>query len=225
MWKSGAYPSPYLSYIGCYKTPKDACGGSDGVQTFGGYDRNRTKDLLWYDVVGVPEVNVLDFPLDPPMFNYWAAEVTDVWIGDEAQPLNTSAGLGTHGVFDHASRGRGAPLAPNSYAKLVNITGGQETPLNSTTGPNNSAKQKFYSVDCSKTETFPTLKYRFKGHDKVWEIAPKSYVEEMQPGQCVLNVRAIGTADWLVGNFGETFLIGKYIVMDFEALRVGLAEL
>ena len=220
MWKQGAYPTPFLSCVGCYKTSKDACKGADGLHTFGGYDQELGKDLIWHDVVGVPEVNVLDFPLDPPMFNYWAADVTGVWIGDDEQPLNTSAGNGTQGVFDHASRGRGAPLAPNSYQKLVQLTEGKVTPLNSTTGPNNAEKQKFYQVDCAKADGFLTFKYQLKGNDKVWEITPSTYVEEMQPGMCVLNIRAIGTAGWLIGNFGEQFLVGKYIVMDFENLCV-----
>ena len=225
MWKKGAYPSPYLSYVGCYKTSTDACKGADGLQTLGGYNETLAKDLLWYDNVGVPEVNVLDFPLDPPMFNYWAAEVTHVWIGDEPQALNTSAGIGAHGVFDHASQGRGAPLSPNGYQRLVELTEGQRTELNGTTGPNNAMKQKFYSVDCAKMDDFPPLKYTFKGHDKVWEIAPRSYVEEMKPGACVLNVGALGVGDYLIGNFGEQFLIDKYIVLDYENLRIGLTEL
>ena len=158
------------------------------------------------------------------MFNYWATEVTDVWIGDEPQPFNRSEGKVT-GVFDHASRARGAPLSPNSYKRLVNIAEGKVIKLNATEAPNNNIAQEFFQVDCGKASGLPTLKYRFGGSARVWTITPAAYVDELTPGTCVLNIRAIGPPDWLLGNFGETFLIGKYIVLDFETLRVRLSEL
>lgn len=59
----------------------------------------------------------------------------------------------------------------------------------------------------------------------MWEIIPTNYVETVRVGVCVLNVRVIGEGSFAIGNFGETFAKDKYIVFDFEQLRVGLGEI
>lgn len=187
----------------------------------GGYDTSITQEgLTWYSIVGVPEVNVLDFPFAPSFFNYWALSVTHVSIGNESQALNRSTPPA--GIFDHASRGRGAPLSAISYQRLIALS--NATAIMPAASPNNGA-QAFYQVDCSKMMNLPLLKYCFGGSNKVWQITPASYVEVMNPGVCVLNIRTIGDGDFVIGNFGETFLKDKYVVFDHEKLRIGLGNI
>ncbi len=224
-WKSNAWKKPLMAFHHCYEGSPDrrkaTCDGADGRQTLGGYDRRRIRGRIsWHDVIRFPLVNVLDFIYDPPQYQYWTIALTGLSIGDEPQAINRTAGAGA--VFDHASYGRGAPLSVKAYAHLVNVT--QAKPIN-TTDPINNGGGPFFEVDCNRTSTFPPIKYRFGGDRKAWEIPPKHYVDRASDGKCVLNVRTLGSGDMVIGNFGETFLKDKYVIMDFEKLRVGLAHL
>ncbi|KAJ9244366.1 hypothetical protein DTO169E5_1971 [Paecilomyces variotii] len=224
-WRAGAWPEPYVAFHYCYNgsvdTNKTTCGGHDGLQTLGGYNSRLVKGgVTWYDVIQFPEVNVVDFVYNPALLEYWAVGLTQFSIGDEVQPLNTT--VGSAAVFDHASYGRGAPMSVNAYQKLINLSGATPIKLDS---PPNNGNQSWYQIDCNKTQSLPPLKYQFSGSSKVWEIIPSNYVEKLDNGVCVLNVRTLGDGDWVIGNFGETFSKDKYVIFDFEKLKVGLADL
>lgn len=127
-------------------------------------------------------------------------------------------------VFDHASYGKGAPLSHNAYDKLIAKVGAVK--IETTTPPNNG-EQDTYEFDCAKTASLPPIKYQFGKRRRTWEIVPKNYVTESQgkPGRCIFDVRTIGSGnDFIIGNFGETFGKDKYILMDFEKLLVGIAD-
>lgn len=175
--------------------------------------------MIWYDIIHFPVVNVIDFVYSPAVYNYWTLNLTRFSLGDEDQPLNETTGAGA--VFDHASYGRGAPMSVNAYQRLIDLSGA--TPITLETPPNNG-NQSFYQIDCDQTENLPPLKYEFFGSDKVWEIRPSNYVEDLGDGTCVFNVRALGDGDMIIGNFGETFSKDKYVLFDFEKLRVGIAD-
>lgn len=176
-------------------------------------------DVIWYDVIDFPEVNVVDFVYSPAVYNYWTLNLTRFCLGDEEQQLNKTVGAGA--VFDHASYGRGAPMSVNAYQRLIDLSGA--TPITLQNPPNNG-NQSFYQIDCGKIEQLPPLKYEFLGSDKVWEIKPSNYVDDLGGGVCVLNVRTLGYGDMVIGNFGETFSKDKYIIFDFEKLKVGIAD-
>ncbi|KAK8185160.1 aspartic peptidase domain-containing protein [Phyllosticta capitalensis] len=224
-WQAGTWSTPIVAFHYCYNgsvdTLKGTCGGADGLQQLGGYNPALVKDeIFWYDNIVFPEVNNVDFIYTPPVINYWALTLTSLSIGNESQALNTTVGSGA--IFDHASYGRGAPLSVDAYTRLVELTSGK--PITMAEPPNNG-EQSFYEVECGQVGAFPTLSYTFAGHDKVWEILPSNYVEDFGNGTCVLNVRTLGYGDMVAGNFGETFSKDKYVLFDFETLKVGLADL
>ena len=222
MWKSGAFPTAYAAFFYCYKNPKTLCQGFDGIQTLGGYDEGLAGNgLTWYSIVDVPEVNTVDFPFSPGVYNYWSTRVTQLSLDDEVEPLNTTRTGRAAAIFDYASRGRGAPLSTDAYYDLVARSNATAITLQN---PPNNGMQAFYQVDCSKIYSLPTIKYQFGGNNKTWEIVPENYIEEVSAGVCVLNVRTVGSGDFELGNFGETFLKDKYIVFDFETNRVGLTD-
>lgn len=156
------------------------------------------------------------------MYNYWNAQLTGFSVGDEVQLLNQSTGAAA--IFDHASYGVGAPMSVNGYAHLVEVSNATLVNLNAALVPNNGV-QEFYAVDCAGVAGLPVLKYTFAGSAREWEITPANYVEEVEEGVCVLNVRVLGYGDMIIGNFGSTFARDKYVVFDFEELKVGLADL
>ena len=224
-----AWPQPYTAFAFC---PNPSCPpGADAIQTLGGYSPALArKGLHWYDIVEVPEVNEIDFPFAPGVYSYWSIGLTGLYIGNERQTLNTTAVCTKDGVpaaiFDHASKGRGIALSVDAYARLVKIAGGKAIPPSSpllTPSPPNSGPQTFFSFDCHKAKSLPVISYTFSGDRKPWTIAPSEYVVNVS-GTCILNVRTVGNGSFLLGNFGEDFLKGKYIVFDYQRQRVGLAE-
>ncbi|KAL2001853.1 hypothetical protein VTN02DRAFT_1118 [Thermoascus thermophilus] len=223
-WRAGVWSEPLVAFHYCYEgspdSDKTTCGGHDGIQTLGGYRPHLVKgDVIWYDVIPFPVVNVVDFVYSPAVYNYWTLGLTRFSLGEEDQPLNRTTGAGA--VFDHASYGRGAPMSANAYRRLIDLSGA--TPITLESPPNNG-NQSFYQIDCDRTESLPPLKYEFRGSDKVWEIRPSNYVEDLGDGTCVFNVRVLGDGDMIIGNFGETFAKDKYVLLDFEKLRVGIAD-
>lgn len=216
-----------MAFHQCYDGSPDhrkaTCGGADGRQTLGGYDRNRIAGpISWYDVINFPLVNELAFIYSPPVLEYWTIPLTGLSLGNEQQAINQSTGAGA--VFDHASYGRGAPLSTNAYARLVELTDAKPSAIFD--DPVNNGDGTFFEVDCRRIRDFPPIKYQFAGKNRTWEIPAKHYVERVgDGGPCVLNVRTLGKGDMVIGNFGETFAKDKYVIMDFEKLRVGLADL
>lgn len=148
--------------------------------------------------------------------------MTQLRLGDEVMALNESTGAGA--IFDHASYGRGAPLSVDAYDRLVQTSGATPITLEDPLAVNNG-NQSFYRVDCNKTAELPPIRYQFAASDKEWEIIPANYVDDFGNGTCVLNVRTLGFGDMIAGNFGETFAKDKYVIFDFEKLKVGLADL
>ena len=222
-WSAGAWPEPFVAFHYCYNgsvdTTKSTCGGYDGLQTLGGFNESLIDgEMSWYDIVFFTDVNEIDFEYSPPIYNYWTLQLTELSLGDNVQALNKSRGAGA--IFDHASYGRGAPLSVNAYEELISMSGATPIALDS---PPNNGNQSFYQVDCDKVEALPPIKYRFGGSERPWEIVPSNYVETIND-TCVLNVRTLGDGDMIAGNFGETFAKDKYIVFDFEKLKVGLAD-
>ncbi|KOS22712.1 hypothetical protein ESCO_003550 [Escovopsis weberi] len=224
-WKLGAWREPLAGFVYCHNDSiKATCDGHDGVQTLGGIrtDLIDNGDIWWYDVQKYADVNALDFVYDPPVYNYWAVELQSLKIGTEEQKIEpTSNTSGRAAIFDHASYGRGAPLTPNAYMRLVDIT--QAKPAKPKAPPNNG-EQGFFSVECSRIGEFPEIRYAFVGQDREWLITAQNYVAVLEDGSCALNVRALAKGDEFIGNFGETFAIDKYITLDFENLRVGISD-
>lgn len=146
--------------------------------------------------------------------------VTRLALGDHEQVLNHTAAPAA--IFDFASKGRGAPLSASAYANLVSVS--KATAITLSAPPNNGA-QPFYQVDCNTVSSLPPICYRFGEEHRTWEISATKYVEEVRAGVCVLNIRVLGNGAFTIGNFGETFAKDKYIVFDFERLRVGLGDL
>ena len=224
-----AWPAPYVAFAMC---PAASCPpGADGVQTFGGYSTTlASKGLTWYPVIPVPDVNDLAFPQSPSIYSYWAIGLSAFSIGDEVQELDvvdeSQRGATPAGIFDHASRGRGLPLSAKAYQRLVQVANATLIPTDSPSllMPPNNGMQPFYEVDCAAVCSLPTVSYTFKGSPKTWEVTPDAYVARAE-GSCILNVRVIGNGTWELGNFGDTFLAGKYLVFDYEKNQVGLAEL
>ncbi len=165
-------------------------------------------------------MNTVDFEYDPPLYNYWALPLTKMTLGDEEQAINRTTGAGA--IFDHASYGRGAPLSENAYNRLISIAGGKPIELED---PPNNGNQSWVQIDCDKTDSLPPIKYQFGKGTKKWEIVPRNYVENFGNDVCVLNIRTLGEQDMVAGNFGETFAKDKYIVFDFEKLKVGVGSL
>ena len=205
--------------------------GADAVQTFGGYSTElASKGLMWYPVVAVPTVNALDFSYSPDIFSYWAIELSSLSIGDEAQVFASASADATAGVpaaiFDHASKGRGLPMDTKAYTRLVEIAGATLIPASSALLqiPPNNGKQPFYEIDCATTKSLPDISYTFTGSEKKWTVKPEAYVAKVA-GTCILDVRVLSNGSFQLGNFGDTFLQGKYIVFDYDMLRVGLAEI
>ena len=210
----------HYCYNGSVDSTKSTCGGYDGLQTLGGYnERLIDGEIVWYGTENFTEVNVVDFVYKPGLYNYWTLKLTALSLGDHIQTINESTGAGA--MFDHASYGRGAPLSVNAYKELVSTTRAKSITLDS---PPNNGNQSFYAVDCGKVDTFPPIKYQFGGSERIWQITPSNYIDQVN-GTCVLNVRTLGDGDVIAGNFGETFAKDKYIIFDFEKLRVGLADL
>ncbi|PHH62557.1 hypothetical protein CDD82_1989 [Ophiocordyceps australis] len=225
-WKHGVWHRGLAGFVYCHDpwSKHAVCKGHDGIQTLGGIRRDLIAHgkIWWYRVKVYPDVNTLDFVYTPPVLNYWAIELQSLRIGPETQRLApTSERSGKGAIFDHASYGRGVPLTVNAYARLVALTGGKRVLLPS---PPNNGAQDFYAVDCSRLATFPTLAYRFVGHAREWTVTPQRYVETTPTGTCVLNVRTLASRDEFIGNFGETFIKDKYIVLDFERNRLGIAD-
>lgn len=197
-WKNGHWRSPQTGFVYCYEeSRKSVCNGHDGIQTMGGIrsDLIDRRKISWYDVKLYPDVNSLAFVYDPPVYNYWGVELEGLRIGNEVQKIEpTSNSSGKAAIFDHASYGRGTPLSPNAYDRLVKMTGAKPVDLKE---PPNNGPQKFFSVNCSKINSFPTIKYKFTGNSREWAVTPKMYVEKMKDGSCVLNVRALASGDKL----------------------------
>ncbi|TWU76950.1 hypothetical protein ED733_007161 [Metarhizium rileyi] len=187
-WKNGHWRTANTGFVYCYEEPrKHVCNGHDGIQTMGGIRRDLIKDqkIWWYNVKRYPDVNTLAFMYNPPMYNYWGVELEDLKIGSEAQKIEpTSNSSGKAAIFDHASYGRGTPLTLNAYARLARITDAKPVDLKE---PPNNGPQKFFSVECSKIKSFPTIRYKFTGSSREWAVTPKMYVEKMKDGSCVLN--------------------------------------
>ncbi|KAK2746042.1 hypothetical protein FQN57_003382 [Myotisia sp. PD_48] len=235
MVKQRKYPSGVTSFVYCYKNdmggklpPREKCNNSDGLQTLGGYHHDHIgwRGIEWINTIIFPPVNDIDFIYNPAMYNYWSIPVTKHLIGNEEQPLNKTTGAAV--VFDHASYGRGAALSVGSYKRLVSITNAQPVTLTQKTTPNNG-KQKYYSVDCGKVNSFPPIKYQFGKWRRVWSILPRHYVHKAttQDGKdvCVLNVRVIGQGEnFIIGNLGENFAKDKVILFDALNNKVGLAD-
>ena len=210
----------HYCYNGSIDTSKSTCGGHDALQTLGGYNDSLIDGgISWYDIEMFEEVNTVDFVYKPPIYNYWTLKLTELSLGDKVQAINKSTGAGA--IFDHASYGRGAPLSVNAYEELVSTSGATSITLDL---PPNNGNQSFYEVNCDSVDTLPPIKYQFGGSERVWEVTPSNYVENMN-NTCVLNIRTLGDGDMIAGNFGETFAKDKYIIFDFEKLKVGLGDL
>lgn len=211
----------HYCYNGSVDTNKATCQGHDGLQTLGGYNQNLVRgNITWYDIINFPLVNELDFIYSPAIYNYWALNLTSFSIGDEVQALNSTYGAAA--IFDHASYGRGAPMSATAYQRLIQLSGATQIILSN---PPNNGGEAFYQFPCNRTAQLPPLKYGFAGSDRVWEITPHNYVEPLGADACTLNVRVIGAGDMIIGNFGETFSKDKYILFDFDELKVGVADL
>ncbi|KAI0398135.1 eukaryotic aspartyl protease [Xylariaceae sp. FL0594] len=237
-WKQGVWRAPQVAFHYCYNESPDgatkaSCGGANATQTLGGFNKDLVKDqkIWWYPSKVFPDVNTRDFVYKPGLYNYWGLELSALKIGNETQPIASTpgdrgGGAGPAAIFDHASYGRGTPLSPNAYRKLVAETGAKG-PIELNNPPNNG-NQSFYAVDCDKRDTFPTISYQFRGGGgggKEWHVTPLHYVEKVNDTCCVLNVRTLADGDQFIGNFGETFSKDKYIIFDYEKLRVGIADL
>ncbi|KAI6782823.1 uncharacterized protein J7T54_000966 [Emericellopsis cladophorae] len=243
-WRQGGYPEPITSFQYCYNSTfgnpvpdRSRCNDNDGLQTLGGLspaltelgDTEAQEAILWYDNIFFPLVNDVDFEYDPPLYNYWATRVTKHLIGDEEQTLNKTYGGNPAAIWDHASYGRGLPMSVNSYHRLIHLTEAQPIILDEVDKPNNG-NQSFASVDCSRVDSFPSVKFQFEGHDHVWEVIPQNYVDRISPANasepvCVLNVRTLADGDFVIGNFGDTFAKDKVVLFDFEEMKVGLADM
>ncbi|KAG9238215.1 aspartic peptidase domain-containing protein [Amylocarpus encephaloides] len=227
-YKDGAWPEPYAAFSFC---PGPSCPeGADAIQTLGGYSKALArKGLHWYDVVDVPAVNELAFTFSPKIYSYWSIQVSGLFIGSERQALNTTAAKQGDGVpaaiFDHASKGRGIPLSTDAYARLVQITRAKPVPAGSPilSAPPNNGPQPFFTVDCRKTRFFPPITYTFSGDRTRWTVEPSEYIAKVGDA-CVIDARTLGKGSYLLGNFGDNFLKGKYVVFDFKKNRVGLAK-
>jgi hypothetical protein len=227
-WKQGVWRAPQVAFHYCYNespdTAKETCGGHNATQTLGGFNKNLVKNqkIWWYTNKVFPDVNTRDFVYKPGLYNYWGLELETLKIGNASQHITaTPADHGPAAIFDHASYGRGTPLSPNAYERLVAQTGGKPVTLEN---PPNNGNQSFYAVDCDKSDTFPTITYQFKGSSKEWHVTPLHYVEKVND-TCVLNVRTLATGDQFIGNFGETFSKDKYIIFDYKELKVGIADI
>ena len=223
-WQQSHWRAPISAFHYCYPgTSKDTCQGYDAVQTLGGIEWERVQGKIhWYDSIIPIEVNEIDFVYKPPVFNYWALNLTAFAIGDEMQAIDQTY-EGT-AVFDHASYGRGAPLSVNAYINLITWTQATPVILADAWGVNNG-NQTLFEIPCTTDlTTLPDLKYWFQDDPKPWIITPSNYVSQAED-RCVLNIRTLGYGDMIIGNFGETFLRDKYFIMDFGNLRVGLSDL
>ncbi|PHH63853.1 hypothetical protein CDD81_5410 [Ophiocordyceps australis] len=225
-WKQGVWQRGLAGFVYCHDewSKHAVCKGHDGIQTLGGIrgDLVGRGKIWWYHVKVYPDVNQLDFVYKPAVLNYWAIELDGLRIGAETQRLEpTSERSGKGAIFDHASYGRGVALTVNAYARLVALTGGRRVQL---ANPPNNGAQDFYAVECARLDTFPSLAYRFLGHAREWIVTPQMYVAKTANGTCVLNVRTLASGDQFIGNFGETFAKEKYIVLDFEKNRLGIAD-
>ncbi|KAI1812326.1 aspartic peptidase domain-containing protein [Poronia punctata] len=230
-WKQGIWRSPQISFHYCYNESPDpskkTCSGANATQTLGGINRSLIKDhkIWWYPNKVFPDVNTRDFVYKPALYNYWGLEVSSIKIGNKTIPIKpTARDSAPAAIFDHASYGRGTPLSPNAYDYLVGRVGGRVLSFENKDDAPNNGNQTFYAVDCRQRDTFPTISYRFKGSKKEWPVTPLHYVEEVEGGKCVLNVRTLAKGDEFIGNFGETFSKDKYIVFDYEELKVGIAD-
>ena len=228
-WKANGWGAPYSAFASCHAA--DCPTGADAIQTFGGYNTElAAKGLTWYPLTSVPTANQIDFVTFPEIFSYWSVGLTSVAIGDEELVLNATYSKQLNAVpaaiFNHASQGRGLPLSADGYARLVELANATAIPLDSALlqMPPNNGKQPFFEFDCSTVQELPTISYVFNGSPKAWTVEPDAYV--VQAGKsCILDVRVLGHGEWELGNFGDNFLRGKYIVFDYDLLRVGLAEL
>ncbi|OGM44021.1 hypothetical protein ABOM_007789 [Aspergillus bombycis] len=226
-YEAGAWNNTQTGFLYCYGTNKSPCDGHDGIQTLGGYRDDLVHgEIEWHNIIKFPLVNDIDFIYQPPVYNYWTVELSGFAIGDEELAVNKSAGA----VFDHASYGRGAPVSQQGYQKLIDMVNAVPTYLSPLEQPNN-AQQIFYKFPNSAIDKLKPLKYRFGTSSREWKIHPYNYVvpHPVDPGYSILNVRALGWDDFVIGNFGETFLIDKYIILDFgdpgsSYIRVGLAD-
>ena len=165
-------------------------------------------------------MNEEDFIYSPGFYDYWTVPLTSLSLGNEPQAINKTTGAGA--VFDHASYGRGAALSDNAYLNLIKKANATKIDMES---PPNNGDQDTYEFDCAKTASLPPIKYKFGKTKRTWEIVPKNYVVDYKNGTCVLDIRTLGTGDFIIGNFGETFSKDKYILMDFEKHLVGIADL
>ena len=109
------------------------------------------------------------------------------------------------------------------YQRLVELVGAKAVTLSD---PPNNGEQGFYQFDCRNSSLLPPLRYEFAGSERAWEIVPENYVEVLANGtnKCTFNVRTLGDGAMVMGNFGETFAIDKYVMFDFEKLQVGIAD-
>ena len=223
-WKQGHWKEPITGFHQCPPgTDKTICQGYDAIQTLGGIDKKRVKGKIhWYDSIIPLMVNEINFEFDPPIFNYWTVNLTSFSIGDEKQAINKT--YGGSAIFDHASYGRGAPISVNAYNNLIEMTHATPVTLDDPWGVNNG-NQSFYEIPCSTDmSSLPDLKYWFEDDARPWVITPSTYIAHAE-GKCVFDVRTLGYGDMIMGNFGETFLRDKYLILDFEKLKIGLSDM
>ncbi|TKY86839.1 hypothetical protein EX895_004480 [Sporisorium graminicola] len=236
-WRDGHFKSPYAAYHWCYGNhSRKTCKGADALQTLGYYDPSLIDgDIEWYDNIDstTTNVNSVDFVYDPAIYNYWMLELSRLAMGSKVYALNDT--LTPAAVFDHASYGRGAPISRTLYADLIQRTNATQVTL---AEPPNNGPQKTYAFNCANAARLPPLHYTFKGSTRTWSSPAKHWVVETTDSanvdaekSCIFDVRVVtdlpngGGDSFDIGNFGETFLKDKYIVFDFDRLRIGLAKL
>ncbi|KAE8223766.1 hypothetical protein CF319_g3238 [Tilletia indica] len=228
-WKQGVWKSPYIAYYWCYPESGKGtklCKGSDAIQSLGYYNSSLARGpITWYDNIdpSTTEVNSVDFIYEPAVYNYWTLRLTQLKLGNEVQAINQTVVPGV--VFDHATYGRGAALSNAAYANLVQKVNGTAVQLDQK--PNNG-NQTFYEFDCTLKNALPPITYTFAGSRREWSIIPNNYVvpHPTDNTSCILDIRVVGEGQaYEIGNFGETFAKDKYVIFDFNTLRVGLADL
>ncbi|KAK0547126.1 hypothetical protein OC846_004982 [Tilletia horrida] len=228
-WKQGIWKTPYVAYYWCYPDSgkgTSACQGADAIQSLGYYNKSLVDGVVtWYDNIdpSQTEVNSVDFIYEPAVYNYWTLRLSSLKLGGEVQAINKTVVPAV--VFDHATYGRGAALSNAAYASLIAKAGA--TPVELTQKPNNG-NQTFYEFDCTKTASLPNITYTFAGNRREWNITAPNYVvpNPNNASSCILDIRVVGEGQaYEIGNFGETFAKDKYIIFDFDRLRVGIADL
>lgn len=224
---ASSFPLSYQGYLGsemgsqvgfhsCASLEStESCGGGDMQAVFGGtaegvYD---AAEMVWFDVQA-EEWLADSAPLSvrPGRNNFWAVQWTGMWIGDAAVGLRSAEQQGgiPLAVFDEGSEGYNAPVPASALDTLLSLTDATV-----------QADGETYSVPC---DGLPELRYELDGKQN-YTIFPEMYVSQSEGG-CALDVRVWDfESNGPMGLFGRAFLEPLYVVLDFEALRVGLAPL